>query len=93
MAYTLRMRRIQIYIEERLDERLGTEAARSGVSKAALIREAVALRYGDSAPLTDPLDRLVASLDVEPGEIDEVVYGSGGGETVATPRRPLRRKR
>ena len=87
------MRRIQIYIEEQLDERLGTEAARSGVSKAALIREAVALRYVDTAPLADPLDLLVASLDVEPGQVDEVVYGSGGGKTAATPRRLPRRKR
>jgi hypothetical protein len=71
------MRRIQIYIEEQLDERLGSEATRTGVSKAALIREAVALRYADSARLADPLDELVGSLDVEPGKVDDVVYGPG----------------
>jgi hypothetical protein len=91
--YTFRMRRIQIYIEEQLDERLGTEAARSGTSKAALIREAVALRYGDSASHADPLDRLVASLDVEPEKVDKVVYGPDRGEAAAIPRRRPRRKR
>ncbi len=91
--YTPWMRRIQIYIEEELDERLGTEAAGSGTSKAALIREAVALRYGSSALRTDPLDQLVASLDVEPGNVDEVVYGPGSGEAVAILRRRPRRKR
>lgn len=89
------MRRIQIYIEEELDERLGSEAARSGISKAALIREAVALRYESSALPSDPLDQLVASLDVEPGNVDEVVYGPGpgSGEAVTIHRRRPRRQR
>jgi hypothetical protein len=87
------MRRIQIYIEEELDERLGSEAARSGISKAALIREAVALRYESSALPSDPLDQLVASLDVEPGNVDEVVYGPASGEAVTIHRRRPRRQR
>ena len=69
------MRRIQLYIEEELDDRLGIRAARTGVSKASLIREAVAERYADAAPQEDPLDSLIGSLDLEPGDIDEVVYG------------------
>ena len=85
------MRRIQIYIEEQLDEQLGSEAARAGVSKAALIREAVALRYGDSARLADPLDALVGALDVEPGNVDDVVYGPNRSAKVDSPRqRPKR---
>src|SRR5260370_108264 len=60
------MRRIQIYIEEQLDELLGSEAARAGVSKAALIREAVALRYRDSARLADPLDGFVDAVTRSP---------------------------
>ena len=69
------MRRLQIYIEEQLDDALGMRAARDGTSKAALIREYVAERLElDSAP--DPLDRLVGSVDVEPAPIDEVVYGT-----------------
>lgn len=89
--YTSFMRRIQIYIEEQLDERLGSEAARAGVSKAALIREAVALRYGDSARLADPLDGLVGSLDVEPGKADDVVYGPGHSARADSTRRPPKR--
>jgi hypothetical protein len=69
------MRRLQIYIEEQLDDALGMRATREGTSKAALIREYVAERLElDSAP--DPLDRLVGSVDVEPAPIDEVVYGT-----------------
>jgi Ribbon-helix-helix protein, copG family len=91
VMYTSFMRRIQIYIEEQLDERLGSAAARAGVSKAALIREAVALRYGDSARLVDPLDGLVGSLDVEPGKVDDVVYGPSRRATAGSPRRRPKR--
>lgn len=74
--YTIRMRRIQIYIEEELDDRLQAEAARAGRSKAALIREAVAARYERLGPMEeDPLTRLVGSVDADPGDVDEVVYG------------------
>lgn len=89
--YTPLMRRIQIYIEEQLDEQLGSAAARAGVSKAALIREAVALRYGDSARLADPLDALVGALDVEAGKVDDVVYGPGRSATADSPRRRPKR--
>ena len=85
------MRRIQIYIEEQLDEQLGSEAARAGVSKAALIREAVALRYGNSARLADPLDGLVGALDVEPGKVDDVVYGPSRSATAGSPRQQPQR--
>jgi len=68
------MRRIQIYIEEDVDERLEADAARLGESKAALIRECVAARYGDRKK-RDPLDALVGSLDIEPAPVDDVVYG------------------
>ena len=74
--YTPHVRRIQLYIGEELDERLGVQAARAGVSKASLIREAVAQRYGESAAgEEDPLDSLIGSLDVEPAGVDDVVYG------------------
>lgn len=77
MAYTLPMRRIQIYIEETLDDVLQAEAARSGQSKAALIRECVAARYAAAESLEqDPLTALVGSIEAEPADdIDEVVYG------------------
>lgn len=70
------MRRIQIYIEEQIDDALEAAAARTGRSKAGLIRECVASRY---TPLrsgeADPLDALVGSIDADPAEVDEVVYG------------------
>ena len=73
--YTAPMRRIQIYIEEELDDRLSAEANKSGRSKAELIRESVAERFGEAARKREPLDALVGSIDAEPGDVDEVVYG------------------
>jgi hypothetical protein len=70
------MRRIQIYIEEEIDDALEAAAARTGRSKAGLIRECVSRRF---TPLrtgeVDPFEALIGSVDVEPAEIDEVVYG------------------
>lgn len=87
------MRRIQLYIEEELDERLGTRAAREGVSKASLIREAVAERYAELAPDEDPLDSLIGSLDVEPAAVDDIVYGASSGAGAKKGAAPKRRRR
>jgi hypothetical protein len=74
--YTLSMRRIQIYIDEEMDEVLQAEAASRGQSKAALIRECVSSRYGRRQPRDgDPLTALIGSVDVEPADVDDVVYG------------------
>ena len=74
--YTSHMRRIQIYIEEELDEALQAEATRTGRSKAAIIRESVKARMGRPGKLQkDPITALIGSIDVEPADIDEVVYG------------------
>ena len=72
--YTHPMKRLQIYIEEELDEALAAEAARNKTSKAALIRGFVAERLGGTKK--DPIDDLVGSLDFEPASIDDVVYGT-----------------
>lgn len=69
------MKRLQISIEEELDERLAIEAARRKVSKAALIRGYVRDRLG-SAQANDPMDELVGDIDDEAGSIDDVVYGT-----------------
>jgi hypothetical protein len=67
------MKRLQIYIEEELDEALAVQAAREKTSKAALIRRFVAERLG-SRPSRDPLDDLVGASDAEPAKVDDVVY-------------------
>jgi hypothetical protein len=76
------MRRIQIYIDEPLDEVLQEEARRRGVSKAALIRNAVAREYPPPAVMSneDGLALLDGIFDGgEPDvDIDEVVYGRKG---------------
>jgi len=71
------MRRIQIHIEDELDLAAEAEAARRGISKAALIRESLAERLSiHDAASRDPWEAMVGWLDDEPIEdIDEVVYG------------------
>lgn len=68
------MKRLQIYIEPELDEALGAEAARTGVSKAAIIRRLVA-RHLAGGEQVDPIDDLVGIFPDDPGDIDDVVYG------------------
>ena len=72
--YTDNMRRLQIYIEDEMDELLAVAARREGTSKAALIREAVRERYAEYGT-SDPLDGWVGTVDAESGDIDDVVYG------------------
>jgi hypothetical protein len=71
------MKRIQIHIEDELDDAAEAEAARRGISKAALIRESLAARLSlhDTAS-RNPWDAMIGWLDDEPvTDIDEVVYG------------------
>ena len=64
-------------IEEELDDALARQAAEEGVSKAALIRRYVGERLRPLPPLEeDPLWELVGSVDVEPADTDEFLYGS-----------------
>ena len=67
------MKRLQIYIEPEMDAALAREAARTGESKAGIIRRLIAAYTGTSGP--DPVDELIGVFDGEPGDIDEVVYG------------------
>lgn len=76
--YAQVMKRLQIMIEEELDEALAHAARNEGVSKAALIRRYVARELRPLPPLhEDPLWEFVASAsDAEPVEdIDEFLYG------------------
>ncbi len=72
------MKRIQIHIEDELDVAAESEAARRGISKAALIRETLAERLSlTGAASHDPWQAMIGWLDDEPvDDIDGVVYGS-----------------
>jgi len=70
------VKRLQISIEEELDDALAVEAARRRTSKAALIREFVAERLGRGRPVAaDPMADLIGDIDDEAGDIDAVLYG------------------
>lgn len=70
------MRRIQIYIQESLDDILQVEAAKRNRSKASLIRECVSARYGENVQVADdPLTALIGTVDIDPEDVDDVVYG------------------
>ena len=71
------MKRLQIMIEEELDEALERQARKEGASKAALIRRYVARELKPLPPLhKDPIWQMVgADPEGEPADIDEVVYG------------------
>jgi hypothetical protein len=69
------MKRLQIYIEEELDEELGRQANEEGTSKAALIRRFVRAHVGTLPHLrSDPLGRMIGEDDYDPESIDDVVY-------------------
>lgn len=89
VAYTSTMRRIQIYLDEALDEALQSEAARTGRSKASLIRECVSSRYRSksASAFGDPLDALIGSVDIEPADVDEVLYGGATAAPGSSPRK------
>lgn len=66
-----------MHIDEHLDAAAAAEAKRRGISKAELIRHAVARELdGSPAAEDDPWDAMIGWLDDEPvDDIDEVVYG------------------
>jgi hypothetical protein len=78
------VKRLQIMIEEELDAELALQAAREGVSKAALIRRyvrqclapATGVRRGS---IWDIVGTLQGGRPDDSARIDEVVYGDLGG--------------
>jgi predicted transcriptional regulator len=74
--YTPWMRRLQIYIDEELDDALAVRARRAHTSKAALIREAVRRSIGEPESKVDPFRDWIGGSDATPAPVDEVVYGS-----------------
>jgi plasmid stability protein len=76
-VYTVAMRRIQIHIDEELDAAVAAQAAREGVSKAALIRSILVEHVEPVEPRPeDPWDAITGWLDDEPvDDIGDVIYG------------------
>jgi hypothetical protein len=75
-VYDRHVRRINIYIDEKLDKRAAREARRRKISKAALIRDSL-LAYLGQPMRRDPVDELVGTCDAEPvDDIDSVIYGA-----------------
>ncbi len=69
------MKRLQIMIDEELDEALGAQARREGTSKAALIRRQMRLAVRPlPEPENDPLWKMAGADSFEPADIDETVY-------------------
>ena len=70
------MKRLQILIEEDLDDALAIEAKRTGTSKAALIRRFVRDHLSDQEGTGggDPLAELIGVDEFEPTAVDDVVY-------------------
>jgi len=73
VTYRCRVRRLQISIDEDLDEALAVEAARRHISRAALIRELVRQHIAP-ARQRDPFAALIGDIDDDAGDIDAVVY-------------------
>lgn len=76
VMYVEEMRRLQISIEEDLDDALALEAVRTKTSKAALIRKFVRERLGGTHSPVDPMSSLIGDLEGEAGDIDATVYGA-----------------
>lgn len=74
--YTGRVRRIQIHIDQALDDAAEAEAERRGLSKAALIRASLARELAlDERSALDPWQALTGWLDDGPVEdLDAVIY-------------------
>ena len=72
------MRRIQLYIDEDVDQALTAEAARLGTSRSEVARAAVRTALAAYfAGTVDPVEEFIGSIaDVEPvDDIDAIVYG------------------
>jgi hypothetical protein len=77
--YDANVRRLQIMIDEDLDEALARQAQQEGTSKAALIRRYVRERIKPLPPIEeDPLWEIKGMVHGGPDDslsVDDVVYG------------------
>ena len=79
--YDLPMKAVTITMPEELDAEAAAEARRLGISKSELIRRGLAAVLPEQSSKTDDNPWLALAgfgppgVSVEPGEIDEIVYG------------------
>lgn len=78
VTYAVSVKRLQIMIEEELDDALERKAREEGTSKAALIRQYVGERLRPLPPIEqDALWGLVGIVEGDSGDsasVDDVVY-------------------
>ena len=80
--YDALMKAVTITMPEELDAQAAAEARRLGISKSELIRRGLAavLPAESSREVDDPWTFMIGfgppGVSVEPGEIDDIVYGS-----------------
>ncbi len=75
VVYASHVKRLQIMIDEDLDEALERQARLESTSKAALIRRFVRLHLAALPPLDDdPLGEMIGRDAFEPDSVDDVVY-------------------
>ncbi len=77
--YTQCMRRIQLYLDEELDEAIGRRAVEEGVPKAVVIRQVLRSSFPPGRGSSDPSSRLIGIYDggdEESAIVDDVVYGA-----------------
>lgn len=69
------MRRVNVHIDDELDRRAEREARGRHISKAALIRAALAAEIGRNEPRPGAESELVGISDAEPiDDIDGIIY-------------------
>ena len=71
------LRRVQLMLDDDLDERIETRAKIEGVSKSELVRRILRSEFPPFPPIEeDPIwDMVGADPDAEPANVDDVVYG------------------
>ena len=69
------MKRLQILIDDDLEEALDRRSAEEGISKAAIIRRVMRNALQPLPSLAaDPLSAMIGVDDYQPDSIDDVVY-------------------
>lgn len=71
------LKRVQLMLDEDLDERIAFRAKVEGISRSEVVRRILRAEFPPLPPLhEDPIWEMVgADPDAEPANVDDVVYG------------------